>query len=425
MKKSDFKIPAVEMDWKQLALLPFESKTYANGARIYQIPTSKPGLCGLEMVFRNGRIREHKKLSCRMTAQQLQESNKEYDARQVADLLDFYGAGLSIHADADFTLVQLSCLQKHFKILIEFLSGLLLNPAFRESDLDKAKVFISSMLQHQLIEPDYLSYREFTAALYGKDSVYGYNTTPALIADLNTADLRQYHQENYVSDHLELFYCGEINKETEKILEELVLQFRPSDKIRPEIYRVDPGIPDRLHFPIEHAAQISLKLGLRSIPKKHPDFFGLYLLNTILGDYFGSRLMKNLREDKGYTYDIHSSLDSQVYDGCFYISAELNSDQINDAIDCIIKEVDKLRGSLIPDKELSLVKNYLCGNVMRQMDGSFQTIVFLRILVAEYGSPEVFQSFLQSILEADPVQLRQLAIDYLDPGLMIQCTAGA
>jgi predicted Zn-dependent peptidase len=425
MSVSGLKIPQVKVDWKNLTLPDYQKKDFPNGARLYQIQTSKPGLCSLEIVFRNGRISEHKKLASRMAANQIQEGTTSLNAHKVADIIDFYGANLSIHADLDFTVISMSCLQKHFEFLTGFIVNLILNPAYREEDLDKARLFFKSQLQHQLVEPDYVSYREFTALAYGAETVYGYNTSPALIEALQTADLHQYQKENYVSDVLEVFYCGDLGGQAEKHLEQIILQFPKGQKKDEFNYTAAPGAPVTRHFSIDQCAQVSLKMGMRCIPKKHPDFFGLYLLNTILGDYFGSRLMKNLREDKGYTYDIHSTLDAQVHDGCFYISAELNPDQIANAISCIKDELNKLSTEAIPFDELDLVKNYICGNIMRHMDGPFQTMSFIKVLVTEYGSADAFPGLLNAILEADSAMLSRLAARYFNPGEMILVTAGA
>jgi predicted Zn-dependent peptidase len=419
------KIPEIQVDWGQLKLDEFGLKHFANGARLYQIQTTKPGLCSFEIVFKNGRISEHKKLVSRMSANQIQEGSQDLNSSQVADIIDFYGANLSIHADLDFTVISMSCLQKHFGYLTTFLTGLILNPAYRDEDLQKAKRFFNSQLQHQLVEPDYVSYREFTAIVYGRDSSYGYNTTPEIIEALITQDLFRYQSENYTAELMEVFYCGDLNDSVENHLEQLITPFGNRATAHPQAYSAKPGAPVVKHFSIEHCAQISLKLGMRCIPKRHPDFYGLYVLNTILGDYFGSRLMKNLREDKGYTYDIHSTLDAQVHDGCFYISAELNPDQINNAIFHIREELNKLRTELIGKEELELVKNYICGNIMRHMDGPFQTMAFLKVLVTEYGSTEAFSPLLQSILGIDPETLRNLAYKYFDPEKMILVTAGA
>lgn len=379
----------------------------------------------MELVFRNGRWGERKKLAARMAANQILEGSKMFNSEQVADFIDFHGAHVSVHADLDFTVISLSCLQKHFKQLSELLVDLILHPAYRHADLDKAKVFLKSQLKHQLTEPDFVSYREFTSLVYGKDNVYGYNSESELIENLSREDLLLYQQENYCAEFLNVFYCGDTSSESVNALKKLLSFFPKSPRQDLPLHEFEPYKTSISHFPIEHCHQISLKWGKRMFLKKHPDFFGMYFLNTILGDYFGSRLMKNIREDKGYTYDIHSTLDAQIHSGCFYISAELNPVQKDHTLELIRQELTLLRTQLISDRELELVKNYLCGNLLRLMDGSFQTIIFLKILVMEYGDAEAFDQLLDEILNIEPGKLKELAIKYLDPDEMILVTAGA
>ncbi len=425
MQSDPLHLETLVNEWQKLTFPPFECIKQGNGARLHLIPTNKPGLSFIELVFRNGRWSEHKKLSARMAANQIMEGSAEVVAEKVADTLDFYGAHLSVHADLDFTVVSMSCLQKNFYHLADFVVGLILNPAYREADLSKAKMFLHSQLQHQLTEPDYVSYREFTSIMYGADTVYGYNTTKPLIDAIQRDDLVRYHTENYCSDFLELFYCGEVHEESRSFLKGLTERF-PRTPLKGKMEHIFPMPTVRkAHFPIPHCSQISLKMGRRTFPRQHPDFYGFYVLNSILGDYFGSRLMRNIREDKGYTYDIHSSLDAQVHEGCFYISAELNPGQLDDSVLLIRQELELLRTHEVPDEELEMVRNYLCGHILRMLDGPFQTIAFLKILVTEYGGPEAFEDLLKAILTVNAKDLQKLAIQYLDPNEMILITAGA
>lgn len=425
MKLKTLNINPVIQDWRQLEFPEYSYSRMGNGSQFYSLESSKPGLCFFELVLSNGRWTEHKKLSSRLAAHLVMEGTDSYTAEQVADKIDFYGAHFSVHADLDFTTVSLSCLQKHFKELLSFISEIVLEPAYRDSDLQKAKVFLQSQLQHQLSEPDYVSYREFTSLIYGADSVYGYNTTLERIDKIETDDLRRYHRENYCSDFLTTFYCGSIEDQYQKCIHEFLEKF-PKSPGGAQVQHILPH-PDRqkLHIPIGHSSQTSLKIGRRTFSRQNPDFFGLYILNTVLGDYFGSRLMKNIREDKGFTYDIHSNMDAQKHDGCFYISAELNPDQLDASVALIRDELVRLRQEPIPEKELEMVRNYLCGNMLRLMDGPFQTIAFLKILVTEYGSPDAFELLKSEILSSDAEKLRGLALKYLDPDKMILVTAGA
>ncbi len=390
----------------------FRYLSLSNGTELYMVPGGQHGCCYCEFVLENGRNTEQKKLTSRMTAQQLLEHNGEFSATQIADFFDYYGASYGLHSDLDFTIFSISCLQKHLSVLLPFVISILAKPKFQKESLVKGKKALLSQLKHQLTEPDYVSYREFSAHIYGQDSVYGYNTTEELIKQIQVDDLVEYHESSYHSQLLKIFFTGEINESmNEEFWSGLTQDLNRSFFIRPKLveHEILPIAPIRQHIDIVHCDQISLKLGKRLFAKSDSSFLGSYLLNTILGDYFGSRLMKKIREEKGYTYDIHSTLDCQRYDGCWYISAELNASKLKQTISAIHEEFIRLQEEDISEDELTMVKNYLYGHILRLMDGSMQTTLFLKILVTEYGGQSAFQKLNQAISQFCAQDLKTLA----------------
>ena len=134
--------------------------------------------------------------------------------------------------------------------------------------------------------------------------------------------------------------------------------------------------------------------------------------------------MKNIREDKGFTYDIHSTLDAQLFDGCFYISAELNPSELDVTLSEIKKEFLKIQTQSIGDEELIMVKRYLHGHLQRLLDGSFQSILFLKILVTEYNNSEAYRMIMNTIRDIDAKQIQSLATKYLQFDRMSLVTSG-
>lgn len=408
-------------DW-ELKFPPYQYQRLDSGIQVYSLNSSSKDLCYCELIFANGRILEHKKMSARFTSIMMQEGTLEYNSAAVADFFDYYGASYSIHADLDFTSISFSCLQKFFEPLLQFIIHLITEPAFREEDLNRCKLFIQSQLKHQLAEPDFVSYREFTAHIFGNEKTYGYNTTQENISEIKIDDLKEYHQRTYVANELKVFYCGEDLKGN--FWEQSLKKIRTKKEREKLIYHTVSEEVKRLHFPIEHSTQISMKLGCRMFSKMDSDFYPLYFINTVLGDYFGSRLMKNIREDKGFTYDIHSTLDAQLFDGCFYISAELNPSELDVTLSEIQKEFLKIQTQSIGDEELIMVKRYLHGHLQRLLDGSFQSILFLKILVTEYNNSEAYRMIMNTIRDIDAKQIQSLATKYLQFDRMSLVTSG-
>jgi predicted Zn-dependent peptidase len=161
--------------------------------------------------------------------------------------------------------------------------------------------------------------------------------------------------------------------------------------------------------------QSAIRIGRKLFPQSHPDFNGLFILNTILGGYFGSRLMTEIRENQGLTYGIYSSIDSFAEDGCFYISTETTTQNTQKMIDAIHAEAKKLREELVPDEELQMARNYIMGHLMTQLDGPFSSMDFIKSMKIEGLENEHFAKLIQEIQAMTPGHLLELARQYLVP----------
>jgi zinc protease len=174
----------------------------------------------------------------------------------------------------------------------------------------------------------------------------------------------------------------------------------------------------------EKVSQSSLRIGKILFNKTHPDFHGLQVLNTLLGGYFGSRLMTNIREDKGFTYGIGSALVSMHHSGYFFITSEVGVDMCNRAIEEIYHEIKKLRTQKISKNELDLVRSYMTGNFLRSIDGPF-AIADRFLGIYEYGlSYDYYDRLINTIKTITPTQLAELSEKYLREDSMIELVVG-
>jgi zinc protease len=173
--------------------------------------------------------------------------------------------------------------------------------------------------------------------------------------------------------------------------------------------------PATLKIPHKDSLQTAIKIGRRAFSRQHPDFDGLFVLNTILGGYFGSRLMSNLREKKGFTYNIYSTLDTYALDGCLYIATEVSPDKAEATRKAIFAEMKKLRTQPVDAEELAMVRNYLLGMLLNGLDGPMNTSDLVRSLVTEGLAWERFDQLVATIRNISPAELQALAERYLRP----------
>ena len=158
--------------------------------------------------------------------------------------------------------------------------------------------------------------------------------------------------------------------------------------------------------------------------KSHEDFAGLSIANTILGGYFGSRLMQNIREDKGYTYGVGSSLYSFKEKGLFMISTDVSQEYYKATLNECFKEIDRLCTDTVADSELFRVRQYIEGELLRQLDGPFNLAETFRSLLTFGLDFSFLKSFLIVLDHITPKDIQNLAFKYFGSKPLVQVVAG-
>jgi predicted Zn-dependent peptidase len=299
---------------------------------------------------------------------------------------------------------------------MEVITDVINSPAFDEGEL---KVYAANKVERLKIDlkkNEVLAYRRLTEAIYGPAHPYGKNMDPEHYLTITTDDLREHHQRHIRPEKAMVFVSGSFGAKEIGLLQHTLGQWTPSHAngagATPDAEPVSQtGL---LEFDGPQSHQAAIRIGRKLFPQDHPDYAGLYVLNTILGGYFGSRLMTEIRENLGMTYGIYSSIDSFAKDGCFYISTETATDNTAQVIGAIRAEVDKLRNELIPDEELLMARNYLMGHIMTQLDGPFSSLDFIKSMKIEHLEDEQFAHLIQTIQSLTPETLKDLANKYLD-----------
>jgi predicted Zn-dependent peptidase len=180
----------------------------------------------------------------------------------------------------------------------------------------------------------------------------------------------------------------------------------------------------KLFLPKKDTVQSGIRIGKMVVNKLHPDYPSLRVLNTILGGYFGSRLMQNLREDKGYCYGIHSSIASYLHDAHLFVSTEVGAEVTWDAVNEIYTELHRLKAEAVSQEELQLVKNYLLGVYLGDVDGPLNVAEVLRGLIVYGLEEQFFYHLIESIKSVTSEALQQLAIKYFGDADMIEVVVG-
>jgi len=250
--------------------------------------------------------------------------------------------------------------------------------------------------------------------IFGSEHPYGYNTQPEHITDLKRADILDYHENEITFDNAVIVISGRYDDAIRnELIGSLAALTKPSNQSTPN-FEITEAEGQTIYRKTDNELQASIKMGCRLFPRSHADYTAFSFVNTILGGYFGSRLMDNIREDKGYTYGIFSMSDCLNHDGFFYISTDVGSSLVQPTIDEILKEINILKEKPVEKEELDMVKNYLLGQSLNLIDGPFATGQLIKSLLIKNMKIESFDTHIEKIRNITTQEIQSIAQKYLD-----------
>jgi zinc protease len=398
----------------------------SNGLPVYLIDEGIQEVLRIELVFKAGNYYQKQKQLAKATNTLLASGTSKYSADVISEHFDFYGAYLETSNDKDNAYLGLYTLNKHLENTLPMLAELIMDPVFPESELD---LFRSTRKQHLEVNQQkvkYLARVHFHEQVFGANHPYGMRLQAQHLDDLKREDLVEHHHNHYRAEECFVVVSGKIPAGFDQLLDKYLGGFKSSGNQAPDGI-IDPVSPsnDRSQFiQKKDALQAAIRIGKPTINRLHPDYPALFIVNTILGGYFGSRLMINIREDKGYTYGIGSALVSLQHSGLFLITSEVGNHVLKAATDEIYKEILTLCEEKVSARELSLVKNYLMGSLMRSLDGPFAVAQRLRSAL-EFGQTlDYYKNYAATIQNITPERIQALANEYLQTATLYQTIAG-
>lgn len=356
---------------------------------LYTIPaTNVLDLVKVEIVVNRGRVDEQKRLSSRFCARMLKEGTQSKNQDDINDIFDFYGANFHVQYHLDYASFSLVCLTKYCRELLPLLFEIITKPEFNSSELKRLRKRAKSKLKLSLADNDSLSFRILTEKIFGSQHPYGYNSTREDIQAITVEDLREFHEKYYCKPNFKVFLSGSVNKDIKEDILSHIHQLPDksvSDDLPSEYSFISDNQPELIYLKNDYAfnTQSSIKMGKRIIMRNHPDYIPVHFANTLLGGFFGSRLMQNIREKEGLTYNIYSDLEPMKYDAYFMIGTDIKTENIDKVIQMIYQEMEILEQKLISEKELRMVRNYIKGYLLSSLDGVFSKAEIVKILTLE------------------------------------------
>ncbi len=424
-------------DIEKFSLPKAEKFKLDNGVQVYALSSGTQDIIRIEFIFKAGKWYEKSNLTASVTNAMLNEGTPNHSSVQLAGKFDYYGSYIHLYSEADRAGLVLFTLSKYVLESLILVEDILKNSIFPEKEID---IFLQRSKQSFLVnrsKVSFLARERFLSALFGSSHPYGRPIKLKDFDELNRQELVNHFLKFYQGSNTTILVSG---KWSFSLRDTLNGFFGADDRTGEKsgaisigkekglnlqaVFKKNINHEKRLIVEKKDAVQSAIKIGKTAISRTHNDYFGLRILVTVLGGYFGSRLMKNIREDKGYTYGISAQLISMEKEGYISISSEVGTNVCKKAIEEVYKEIERLSLEQVSEEELTLVRNYMLGNWLRMFDGPLAIANSYRVLIDNELEEDYFEKGLKEIQNTKPEQLSELANRYFKKDSFMEIVAG-
>lgn len=393
-----------------------------NGVQLFWLDDVKDASVKLDIEWCAGSKYQHKKLTANFTNKLLLSGNDSRLGSEIAEEIDFHGGFLQHELDRDHAGITLYGLTDNIHEIFSVFEEAMMTCTFPTLEFEKERSVSLMRFKIDAQKVKNQCSRKFTQAIFGAESTYGQLAEVSDFEAIQREDVIEFYNEFYLSSNLAIFLVGNVEDRFIQKLDAWSAKLKPK-KLNKAVVSVQQE-KGRMDVAVPNALQSAIRFGRLFIDKNHPDYFKFQLLNTAFGGYFGSRLMTNIREDKGYTYGIGSNAVVMEEASYFYISTEVGVEVKEATISEIMTEMNRLRTELIPEEELARVKNYMLGDFLRHADGAIAMMENFKNIHFNQLKDTYYSDYIVAINEASPEELMAIANKYLDPTDYTIVTAG-
>lgn len=409
--------PIVDAVNFNLQLKPYQYFTLENGIPVYCIDAGEQEVLQIEWVFYAGNWFEQQQGVAAATNFMLKNGTSKKNAYELNEAFDYYGSYCSRSCYNETASVSLHCLSRHAEKGVSIIAEMISDSVFPEKELEIFKQNSKQRLQVNQKKCEFVAGRKIDGLLYGEKHPYAAYTSETEIDALDVALLKTFYQQYYLQGSCVIFVAGKLPVQIIGLLNahfgKMPLQ-KPGYLLSPVPVNPSPEKKWRIKND-EQAVQGAIRMASSFPNRHHPDFKKAVVLNNIFGGYFGSRLMSNIREEKGYTYGIYSYLQNHIQESAWMISTEAGLAYCEPLIEEVYKEMKLLRETPVSSNELKLVQNYMMGSLLGDLDGPFHIIAKWKNIILNGLGEDYFYSSVDAIKNSKPEELQALAQKYLQP----------
>ena len=397
--------------------------TALNGTPIYAINCPEYEVVRVSFVFHAGSTTQRHPFTASATANMLAEGSRNMTSQQIAEKLDYYGSYFDINIDRDYSYITFCALSKFFPQTAEVIEEVILHPTFPETEVATYRDKRRQQLSIERRKVETIARENFAHAIFGEKHPYGVSFPESAYDTLCREHIEEHYRNRYSAENCIVVCSGAISDDVLQRITHIASQIPASNTLTTIEF---PPYDTHYNVRVQHdgAMQSSIRMGRLLFPRSHEEFVPMQVLSTLLGGYFGSRLMQNLREQNGYTYGVYSAMVNFQQTGYLAIATQVGTEVTEDALQQIAAEIDRLRTERVSEQELSLVKNIMAGEMMRILDGPFGIAdVTTENILCGFDNRQI-EANLRRIRNTTPDEILSLAQRYLSPEDIVTVVAG-
>ena len=387
-----------------------------NGVPLNILNSGDNEVVRIDLLIEGGRWHQSQPLQALFTNRMLREGTLRYSTLEIAEKLDYYGAWLELSSASEYAYITLYSLNKYLPQTLDVLESIVKEPTFPEKELG---VVAENNIQQFIVNSskvDFLAHRALMKAVYGGQHPCGRLVQKEDYKRITPDVLRKFYDRYYHSRNCTIYVSGKVGDDCVRRIEDLFGREAFGKGFqKPEKTDFVPvsSVDKRIFVEYADVMQSAVRMGMLSLERCHPDYLKARVMVTLFGGYFRSRLMSNIREEKGYTYGISAGIAPYPGQGILVINTETANEFVEPLVREVYHEIDRLQNDPVPEDELFMVKNYMLGEMCRSYESAFSLAdAWMFVQVSGFGDTH-FEDVLNTIKNITPEEIRELAGRYL------------
>ncbi|GAB3268232.1 pitrilysin family protein [Larkinella harenae] len=409
----DVKVPAVS------------TLTMDNGQPVYWINAGQQPVIRLEIIFDAGAWYEPLVGVSSLAMKMLTEGTHSHTSAQISEYFDRYGAFLEQHSGTNRASLMVYGLTKHLPVILPMIQEMLTDSIIPEKELNHQKNITGQNLRVNLEKNNFVAGRLIREKVFGKQHPYGYNQYPETLEAIQRDTVEAFYHQRIRHRPFRVVAAGQVTEMEVALINQYLGQL-VVEPILPESGTDKSVVSDFSPALVEKtdSLQSSIRLGRLLFTRQHPDYFPMMVFNEVLGGYFGSRLMKNIREEKGFTYGIWSNLSLFPKEGYFLVGTDVKRENTQQTLDEVWKEIRRLRDEPVPEDELETVRNYMAGSYVGSLNTPFELADRYKMVLFDGLPADYINTYIHRIQAVTAEQVQEMANRYLPDGSLIEVVVG-